>query len=95
MKKARENYLQIAEHLSKTEFNKGYSKAINGIVTSMEKNDRDSIICKIVSKEIEKRDLKKLLLESTKRASESFRTDEEKGFETAWTDILSIYIERS
>ena len=95
MKKARENYLQIAEHLGNTEFNKGYSKAINGIVTSMEKNDRDSIICKIVSKEIEKRDLKKLLLESTKRASEAFRTDEEKGFETAWTDILSIYIERS
>ena len=95
MKKARENYLQIAEHLGDSEFNKGYAKAINGVVTSMEKNDRDSIICKVVSKEFEKRDLKKLLLESTRRASETFRTEEEKGFETAWVDLLSIYVERA
>lgn len=95
MKKARENYIQIAEHLGDTEFNKGYAKAVNGIVTSMEKNDRDSIICKVVSKEFDKRDLKKLLLESTRRASDVFRTDEEKGFETAWVDILSIYVERA
>ncbi len=95
VKKAKENYLQIAEQLGGAEFNKGYSKAINGIVTSMEKNDRDSIICKIVAKEIDKRDLKKLLLESTKRASDTFRTEEEKGFETAWVDILSIYVEKT
>ena len=95
MKKARENYLQIAEHLGDSEFNKGYAKAINGVVTSMEKNDRDSIICKVVSKEFEKRELKKLLLESTKRASDVFRTEEEKGFETAWVDLLSIYVERA
>ncbi|MDY1590767.1 MAG: hypothetical protein RBS85_01175 [Methanofastidiosum sp.] len=95
MKKARENYLQIAEHLGDSEYNKGYAKAINGIVISMEKNDRDSIICKVVSKEFDKRDLKKLLLESTKRASEAFRTEEEKGFETAWVDLLSIYVERA
>jgi hypothetical protein len=95
LKKARENYLQIAEHLGDTEFNKGYSKAINGIVTSMEKNDRDSIICRVVSKDIDKRDLKKLLLESTKRATDAFRTEEEKGFETAWVDVLSIYVERA
>mgnify|MGYP000926539481 FL=1 len=95
LKKARENYLQIAEHLGDTEFNKGYAKAINGIVTSMEKNDRDSIICRAASKEIDKRDLKKLLLESTKRATDAFRTEEEKGFETAWVDVLSIYVERA
>lgn len=94
MKKARENYLQIAEDLGDTEFKKGYAKAINGIVTSMEKNDRDSIICRVVSKEFDKRDIKKLLLESTKKASDAFRTDEEKGFETAWIDVLSIYVER-
>ena len=94
VKKARENYLQIAEDLGETEFKKGYAKAINGIVTSMEKNDRDSIICKIVSKEFDKRNLKKLLLEATKRSSDAFRTEEEKGFETAWVDVLSIYVER-
>lgn len=95
VKKAKENYLQIAEHLGDAEFNKGYSKAINGIVTSIEKNDRDSIIYKIVSKEIDKRDLKKLLLESTKKTSDIFRTEEERGFETAWVDILSIYVQKA
>ncbi|HOM95473.1 MAG: hypothetical protein GX941_02130 [Candidatus Methanofastidiosa archaeon] len=95
VKKAKENYLQIAEHLGDAEFNKGYSKAINGIVTSIEKNDRDSIIYKIVSKEIDKRDLKKLLLESTKKTSDIFRTEEERGFETAWVDVLSIYVEKA
>ena len=38
VKKARENYLQIAEDLGETEFKKGYAKAINGIVTSSQKN---------------------------------------------------------
>lgn len=94
-KKARENYQQIAEHLGDTEFNKGYSKAINGMVTSVEKNDRDSIICRIISKEVDKRDLKKLLIESTKRASQEFITEEEKGYETAWVDTLTILVEKA
>ncbi|NMC59475.1 MAG: hypothetical protein GYA51_08865 [Candidatus Methanofastidiosa archaeon] len=94
-KKARENYQQIAEHLGDTEFNKGYSKAINGIVTSVEKNDTDSIICRILTNAIDKRDLKKLLLESTKRVSQEFITDEEKGYETAWIDTLTLFVERA
>lgn len=94
LKKARESYVQIADNLEKKEFNKGYAKAINGIVTSVEKNDKDSIICKIVSQEFDKRDIKKLVLESTKKSSDVFRTEEEKGFETAWIDFLTIYNER-
>ncbi len=94
MKKARESYIQIAGDLGEKEFNKGYAKAINGIVTSVEKNDKDSIICNIISKEFDKRNIKKLLLESTKKASDAFRTEEEKGFETAWMDFLTIYSER-
>ncbi len=95
VKKARENYQQIAEHLGDSEFNKGYAKAINGMVTSIEKNDRDSIITKILSKEVDKRDLKKLLLESTKRVSAQFITDDEKGYETAWVDALTLFVERA
>ncbi|HPA49722.1 MAG TPA: hypothetical protein PLO36_06285 [Methanofastidiosum sp.] len=95
VKKARENYQQMAEQLGGSEFNKGYAKAINGMVTSIEKNDRDSIITKIISKEVDKRDLKKLLLESTKRVSSHFITEEEKGYETAWIDALNLFVERA
>ena len=54
VKKAKENYLQIAEHLGDAEFNKGYSKAINGIVTSIEKMIGILLFIKLFQKKLTK-----------------------------------------
>ena len=75
-----------------TSYDRGYKKALTGIIASVENKEVNSLFFRMVSGTLTKKSLEEQRRESRKMSQETFRPAVERGYEKAWYDILSIYL---
>ena len=73
-------------------FWKGYFLALNGMVASLEDNQEFSLMKKIVNGNF-KEELNLLAKDFKKRMNQKFRPEEERGFDSAWFEVIQKFIE--
>ncbi|MFQ6088535.1 MAG: hypothetical protein ACE5K0_06505 [Candidatus Methanofastidiosia archaeon] len=76
------------------ELQRGYLRALKGILSAKNSNDPNSLYNKIKSSEFTKKYLNSLRREYKKKARQNFRPKEERGYNAAWYDVLSIILEK-
>jgi hypothetical protein len=74
------------------EYNKGYKKALGGLLAAVENKEPNSFFMKMLSDQLTKKTMDSERMKSKKISSESFRPLMEQGYEQAWYDILSIFL---
>ena len=85
--------LDMLERAAATdEYQKGYKKALLGIVTSVENKEMNSLFFKMISETVTKKSLEEQRRQSKKMSQDTFRPASEQGYERAWYDVLSIYL---
>ncbi len=89
IKKASDMLEQIA---ASDEYQRGYKKALLGIVTSVENKEMNSLFFKMISETVTKKSLEEQRRQSKKMSQDTFRPASEQGYEKAWYDVLSIYL---
>ncbi|USS40382.1 hypothetical protein NF865_08725 [Thermococcus aggregans] len=94
----RGDYAKAKSHLDKLEkivgddeWGRGYSKAINGFLSALKDNDTDSLIVQLI-RNPDKEKAKKLLEHFESILQHEFRDDYEKGYYTAWKELLTAYL---
>ena len=75
-----------------TDYDRGYKKALTGIIAAVENREVNSLFLRVISGSITKKGMEEHRRESRKIAAEAFRPSEERGYEKAWYDILSIFL---
>lgn len=83
---------QLTERIPATEYERGYRRALEGMIASIDNNEVNSLFVKMVSHAVTKKNLEKQRRKSRKTAQEPFRPVSERGYEKAWYDILSIFL---
>ncbi|MBU7014383.1 MAG: hypothetical protein HXS52_13805 [Theionarchaea archaeon] len=84
---------EIVEKIStEGEYHKGYRKALEGMVTSVENKEANSLATKMLSGSLTKKRMDEERKLSKRIAQETFRPAFERGYEKAWYDILSIFL---
>lgn len=82
---------RIKQKMENNEWNKGYLRALNGILLSVKMNDDQySILSKINSKD--GKTLKEYRKEFLKQVNNRLREEYDKGFFSAWADYTRILI---
>ncbi len=74
------------------DYTRGYRKALQGMVASVENKEVNSLFCKMVSGTLSKAKLEEHRKLSKKISKDGFRQASERGFEKAWYDVLSIFL---
>ncbi|MBU7043449.1 MAG: hypothetical protein HXS47_07635 [Theionarchaea archaeon] len=74
------------------DFEKGYKKALRGLLAAVENKEPNSFFMKMLSDQLTKKTMDSQRMESKKKSSESFRPPMERGYERAWYDVLSIFL---
>lgn len=74
------------------DFEKGYKKALRGLIAAVENKELNSFFMKMLSNQLTKKTMDSQRMESKKISSESFRPSLERGYERAWYDVLSIFL---
>lgn len=94
----RGDYSKAKAHLDKLEkivgddeWGRGYSKAINGFLSALKDNDTDSLIVQLV-RNPDNEKAQKLLEHFESILQHEFRDDYEKGYYTAWKELLTAYL---
>ena len=75
-----------------TDYDRGYKKALTGIIASVDNKEVNSLFFRMVSGALTKKSLEEQRRESRKMSQETFRPAVERGYEKAWYDILSIFL---
>lgn len=75
-----------------TEYDKGYKKALSGIVAAVENKEANSLFLRMMSGAVTKKILEEQRRQSREISRETFRPASERGYEKAWYDILSIFL---
>ncbi|MEM3420874.1 MAG: hypothetical protein QW835_06395 [Candidatus Hadarchaeum sp.] len=70
------------------EFTKGYLLALQGMVSAMESGGELSTINKVLEKNYGEQ-IAEILNEAKTRTAQKFRPADERGFDTAWIDVLN------
>ncbi|KYK38608.1 MAG: hypothetical protein HXS46_11350 [Theionarchaea archaeon] len=83
---------QLTERIPATEYERGYRRALEGMIASIDNNEVNSLFVKMVSHAVTKKNLEEQRRKSRKTAQEPFRPVSERGYEKAWYDILSIFL---
>ncbi|WP_042697590.1 hypothetical protein [Thermococcus sp. PK] len=94
----RGDYTKAKAHLDKLEkivgddeWGRGYSKAINGFLSALSDNDTDALIVQLI-RNPDNEKAKKLLEHFENILQHEFRDDYEKGYYTAWKELLTAYL---
>ncbi|MDK2783916.1 MAG: hypothetical protein PWQ32_1505 [Thermococcaceae archaeon] len=94
----RGDYSKAKAHLDKLEkivgddeWGRGYSKAINGFLSALSDNDTDALIVQLI-RNSDNEKAKKLLEHFENILQHEFRDDYEKGYYTAWKELLTAYL---
>lgn len=82
----------VDQFTESTTYDKGYKKALTGIVSAVENKEMNSLFFKMISGLLTKKRLEEQRRESRRIAEEAFRPAFERGYEKAWYDILSIFL---
>jgi hypothetical protein len=92
-KAARERLERIVEKLDlDDEFWKGYSLALRGMVTALESGDELTIIRRIIDGKHSRENINRLVQDMQARISQVFRPKDEQGFNTAWMEVLQMFL---
>jgi len=93
IKKAREKLEEINRGLDPNdEFWKGYRLALHGIIAALEAGDELTVIRRIVNGGYARQQIQELHNQVNARLSDAFRPKDERGFDTAWVDVLKIFL---
>ena len=80
---------------SRDDFWKGYRLALQGMVAALEAGDELTVMRRIVEGRYPPENMRELMEQMRSRISQPFRSDEERGFDSAWVQVLQILLERS
>ncbi len=87
-KKIKDNIKLIKKVLGASKWEKGYLLALNGIISSVDTNDVQTLAYKLAEQKLSKSEIKEALADSKRIVDQSFRPDFERGYELAWIDLL-------
>ena len=94
----RGDYTKAKSHIDKLEkivgddeWGRGYSRAINGFLSALKDNDTDSLIVQLI-KGPNNENAQQLLERFENILQHEFRDDYEKGYYTAWKELLTAYL---
>jgi len=73
-------------------FGKGYLLALNGMIASIEGNQEFSLVKKILNGD-SKEELSSIAKDFKRRMNQKFRPEEERGFDSAWFEVIQKFIE--
>ncbi|AFN04165.1 hypothetical protein PFDSM3638_06930 [Pyrococcus furiosus DSM 3638] len=76
------------------EWGRGYLKALNGFMSAIKDNDTDSLIIMLLNNPDEER-IKEFLRNFEEIKNQEFRDDYEKGYYTAWVELLQAYLSQA
>ncbi|MEM4202215.1 MAG: hypothetical protein QW786_03305 [Candidatus Hadarchaeum sp.] len=71
------------------EFARGYLLALEGMVSAMESGGELSTINKVLEKNYSSEQIAEIISEAKTRIAQKFRPTDERGFDTAWIDVLN------
>ncbi|MGC8816262.1 MAG: hypothetical protein ACP5PX_00365 [Candidatus Hadarchaeum sp.] len=71
------------------EFARGYLLALQGMVSALESGGELAAINKVLEKKYSGEQIAEIISETRSRIAQKFRPADERGFNTAWVDILS------
>jgi len=74
------------------EWGRGYAKAVNGFISAMKDNDPDALIVRLISEQDRERAEELLRHFQETILEHEFRDDYEKGYYTAWVELLKAYL---
>jgi len=89
--KARVHLEKLNKIVGKDEWGRGYSKAIAGFISALNDNETDSLIVKLIT-EFNREKAKELLEHFENVLAHEFRDEYEKGYYTAWKELLTAYL---
>jgi len=92
IKKAREE-LDGAEHKLdlNDEFWCGYYLALRGMVSALESGDELTVLSRIINGKIPRESIQRLIRQTQEKSSQTFRQNDERGFDAAWADALQFF----
>ncbi|NJE09219.1 hypothetical protein E3E31_11945 [Thermococcus sp. M39] len=89
--KAKSHLEKLKKMVGDDEWGRGYSKAINGFISALKDNDSDALIVQLV-KEVDHEKAEQLLEHFEGILKHEFRDEYEKGYYTAWVELLKAYL---
>jgi hypothetical protein len=91
-KKAKETLDVINRGLDLNDkFWKGYRLALYGMIAALEAGDELTVIRRIVNGGYTQQGIQELLKQTKAKLAGTFRPKDERGFNTAWVDVLQIF----
>ena len=92
IKKAREELDGAGEKLDmKDEFWRGYHLALRGMVSALESGDELTVLSRIINGKIPRESIQRLIRQTQEKSSQTFRQNDERGFDAAWADALQFF----
>ncbi|MBS3815135.1 MAG: hypothetical protein KGY45_01080 [Hadesarchaea archaeon] len=91
--KVQEMYDKIVQGNMDDEVWEGYHMALEGMVESLESGEELTLPRQIANDKYSKDRLEEISKEMENRATQEFRTPQEKGFNKAWADVLKVITE--
>lgn len=76
------------------DFWKGYRLALQGMLAALETGDELAVVRRIVDGRYPPEKMRELMEQMQGRVSQPFRSAEERGFDSAWVQVLQILLER-
>ncbi|AMM54704.1 hypothetical protein [Pyrococcus kukulkanii] len=92
--KAKSHLDKLAKLVKEDEWGRGYLKAINGFMSAIKDNDSDSLIVRLLNTP-DPEEIKKLLERFEEIKNQEFRDDYERGYYTAWVELLQAYLSQA
>ncbi|AIF68511.1 hypothetical protein PAP_00320 [Palaeococcus pacificus DY20341] len=89
--RAKTHLEKLEKIVGEDEWGKGYSRAIEGFVSALKDNESDALIFKLIN-EFDREKAKELLKNFENIVSHEFRDDYERGYYTAWKELLTAYL---
>lgn len=94
----RRDYAKAKSHIDKLEkivgddeWGRGYSRAINGFLSALKDTDSDALVVQLI-REPNNEKAQELLEHFESILQHEFRDDYEKGYYTAWKELLTAYL---
>jgi hypothetical protein len=91
LNKAKSHMEKLIKIAGRDEWGRGYARAVEGIMNAIKDNDPDSLIVQLLTANNRER-AKELLRLYSEMAAQEFRDEYEKGYYTAWVELLRAYL---
>ncbi|BAA30580.1 hypothetical protein [Pyrococcus horikoshii] len=92
--KAKSHLEKLSKLVKDDEWGRGYLKAINGFMSAIKDNDNDSLIFRLLN-DPDPKEIEELLNRFEEVKEQEFRDDYERGYYTAWVELLQAYLSQA